>query len=238
MEHQRVLLLHKRESASALLRSAILGERCKVEEACFDDRKAAAPTGGYCLVVFEIERLAKSFLEVLRAWHDEAPATTLIVVGNRTALFNRLAVLETGAAAYLTKHSVAAELAARVRAALLCRRGKDRTSRQFAFGAGMIDLEARMIRMPAGYVRLTPTECDILQHLTLYLNQTVPFGRLVRMLWGTDPQKGVHSLRVFIRKLRQKLEPDPARPIYLVTEPTIGYRLQALPDGDGASAGR
>jgi len=46
------------------------------------------------------------------------------------------------------------------------------------------------------------------------------------MLWGADPQRGVHSLRLFIRKLRQKLEPDPTHPQYLVTEPTIGYRLK------------
>ena len=75
-------------------------------------------------------------------------------------------------------------------------------------------------------VRLTPTECGILEYLASHANQTVPCDELVKMLWGADPQKGVHSLRLFIRKLRQKLEPDPTHPQYLVTDPTIGYRLQ------------
>ena len=75
-------------------------------------------------------------------------------------------------------------------------------------------------------IRLTPTECGILEHLASHVNQTVPCSDLVKMLWGPDPQKGVHSIRRFISKLRQKLEPDPAHPRYLVTEPAIGYRLR------------
>jgi len=64
--------------------------------------------------------------------------------------------------------------------------------------------------------------------LASHVNQTVPFNDLVKILWGPDPQKGVHFIRRFISKLRQKLEADPAHPSYLVTEPAIAYRLQIL----------
>lgn len=84
----------------------------------------------------------------------------------------------------------------------------------------------RIIRSPEGDIRLTPTESGILEHLSLHLDQTVRRTELVKILWGANPQKGVHNLRAFIQRLRQKLEPDPTRPIYLITEPTIGYRLR------------
>ena len=75
-------------------------------------------------------------------------------------------------------------------------------------------------------LHLTPTECSLLEHLASHLNQTVPSTELVRALWGLDAGKGVHSLRVFIKSLRHKIEPSPARPQYIVTEPRLGYRLQ------------
>jgi len=75
-------------------------------------------------------------------------------------------------------------------------------------------------------VHLTPTEHSLLEQLASHPNQTVPGLELVRTLWGPDASKGVHSLRVFIKSLRHKIEPHPARPQYIVTEPRIGYRLQ------------
>jgi two-component system KDP operon response regulator KdpE len=105
-------------------------------------------------------------------------------------------------------------------------RSQGHRSRMVWFGAGTIDLDARVVRAANHDVSLTPTEFGILEHLVSHANHTVPSDELVKMLWGADPQRGVHSLRLFIRKLRQKLEPDPTRPQFLVTEPTVGYRLK------------
>jgi two-component system KDP operon response regulator KdpE len=236
MKSPKALLLYEEGNTYELLRSVILNEGCEVEEAPVDTQTAATPVGGYCLVLFDIHRPTRRLLEVLRAWHDDVPGTTVLVVGSRTAEANRIAVLETGVNAYLKKPVIVPELAARVRAALRRSRSHDVRLRQLPFGTGIIDLEARIISSPEGHVRLTPTECGILEHLALHLNQTVPRSDLVKTLWGSDPQKGVHSLRLFIRKLRQKLEPDPTHPIYLITEPTIGYRLQAPLEGLSKSA--
>ena len=93
-------------------------------------------------------------------------------------------------------------------------------------GPSTIDLDRHRIRTGTREIHLTPTECSLLGHLASRLNQTVPSAELVRALWGLDANKGVHSLRVFIKSLRKKIEPSPDSPQYLVTEPRLGYRLQ------------
>lgn len=234
MKYARVLLLHEQNNDSGLLRTVLAGEGCQVEEAPLN-LQTAAPADGYRIVVFDIQRLSTRFLEVIRAWRDSASETVLIVAGGRAAQASRTAVFETGVDAYLTKPLEVAELRGRIRAALRRFQSHDSRVRSFPLGSGTIDLEARMIRGSQRDTRLTPTECGILEHLALHMNQTVPSMDLVKTLWGADPQKGVHSLRLFIRKLRNKLEPDPAHPRYLVTEPTIGYRLQVAPQLVGRS---
>jgi two-component system KDP operon response regulator KdpE len=229
MKNARVLLLFEQNNDPGLLRDVLAGEGCQVEEAPLN-LQTAAPADGYRIVVFDIQRLSARFLEMIRAWRDSGSETMLIVAGARAAHASRTAVFETGVDAYLTKPLEVAELRGRIRAALRRFQSHDSRLRCFPLGAGTIDLEARMIRAADGDTRLTPTECGILEHLASHMNQTVPSTDLVKMLWGSDPQKGVHSLRLFIRKLRNKLEPDPAHPRYLVTEPTIGYRLQVAPE--------
>ena len=231
MRSPRALLLYQADNGSELLRSVVLHEGCEAEEAPLESLSATSPVDGYCLVVFDVDRPSQRILELLRAWHDEVPGTALVVIGSRMGQAKRLAVLETGVTAYLTKPVAVPELTARVRAAFRRFRSLGARSRQVSLGDGIIDLEARTLKAHERHVRLTPTECGILEHLALHMNQTVPRSDLVKMLWGPDSQKGVHSLRLFIRKLRQKLEPDPSNPIYLVTEPTIGYRLQKGDEG-------
>jgi two-component system, OmpR family, KDP operon response regulator KdpE len=229
MKNARALLLHEDNTDSGLLRTVLASEGCEVEEGPLNLHKST-PANGYRIVVFDIQRLSARLLEVIRQWRDGASETMFLVAGSRAAQASRIAVLETGVDAYLTKPLAVGELRARIRAALRRFQSHDSRLRCFPLGSVTIDLEARMIRGSDRDRRLTPTECVILEQLALHMNQTVPSMELVKTLWGSDPQKGVHSLRLFIRKLRNKLEPDPAHPRYLVTEPTIGYRLQVAPE--------
>ena len=96
-------------------------------------------------------------------------------------------------------------------------------------GQNTIDLDTHRIKTGNEEVHLTPTECSLLAHLASRLNETVPTAELVRILWRFDASKGAHSLRAFIKSLRHKLEPNPTKPQYIVTELRIGYRLQ-VPD--------
>jgi two-component system KDP operon response regulator KdpE len=225
MKPPRALLLYEEDGNCELFRRLIREEGCELVEAALETH-TSGPVEGYCLVLFDIQRLTTRLLDVTRAWHDQLPDTSLIVVGKRTAPSNRIAVLETGVLAYLARPVIVAELRARMRAASRRSRSQGNRPRRLSVGAGTIDLDARMVRAANHDVRLTPTEYGILEYLASHANHTVPCEELVKVLWGADPQRGVHSLRLFIRKLRQKVEPDPTHPQYLVTEPTIGYRLK------------
>jgi two-component system, OmpR family, KDP operon response regulator KdpE len=228
MRPPRALLLYQDSNGTDQIRTVLKGEGFLVEDAPVESRPVAAGEG-YSILVFDIHRFTARLLDVIRMWRDEVPDTILVIAGSRTAQATRMAVLETGVEAFLTKPVALPELRARVRATLRRFRSQNASVRKFDFGSGIIDLEARRIVGAGRDTRLTRTECGILEHLALHMNQTVPSTDLVKTLWGDDPQKGVHSLRLFIRKLRNKLEPDPAHPQYLVTEPTIGYRLQTRP---------
>jgi two-component system KDP operon response regulator KdpE len=98
--------------------------------------------------------------------------------------------------------------------------------RRLSLGPSIIDLDTHRIENGNHEVHLTPTECSLLEHLASHMNRTVPSTELVRALWGLDAGKGAHSLRVFIKSLRHKIEPYPAKPQYIVTDPRLGYRLQ------------
>lgn len=222
----RALLVYETTGAGDLVRPAILKEGCLLEERPFTGLTVPQSIEPYRLVVVEIARFGRPLLEVLRTWHEERPPATVILIGSRTTTANRIAALEAGVSAYLKKPLIAAEFAARVRAAMRQVHVENRRLPQVSFGGGVIDLEARVVVAPAGRFGLTPTECAILKHLVQHLNQTVSCGHLVELLWGAGTQKGAHSLRLFIRKLRVKLEPDPKRPRYLLTDPRVGYRLQ------------
>jgi two-component system KDP operon response regulator KdpE len=92
-------------------------------------------------------------------------------------------------------------------------------------GDRSVALSTRVVQTGAEERRLTRLECAILSQLLARVNHTVPSVELVRKLWPSDVSKGVHSLRAFIKNLRKKIEPDPARPQYVLTDLAVGYRL-------------
>jgi Transcriptional regulatory protein, C terminal len=110
-------------------------------------------------------------------------------------------------------------------AAPYSKRVRSVTPQSCLLGKTLIDLKTHRIRSEGQNLPLTPSECLILRKLVAKLNHTVSRYELVELLG--DRHRGVHSLRPLIQSLRRKLEPDPAAPQYLVTEPTVGYRLQA-----------
>jgi two-component system, OmpR family, KDP operon response regulator KdpE len=222
----RALLLYEDNNRCKRLRTTIFGAGAEVEEEPFDPQTTARMAKGYGIVLFSIRRPEWRFFEILRTWHDHTPETTLVVVSCRTSQSDRLAALEAGASAYLTEPVTAAELAAHVREALRRFQARVVPVYQLSFGHTIVDLKEHLVRTGEKQIHLTRTQCRILEYLAAHPNQTVPCKDLVKVLWGSDPRKGSHSLRCFIRQLRQKLEPDPANPQYLVNDPTNGYRLQ------------
>ena len=168
-------------------------------------------------------------IEGLRGW-SEAP---IIVLSARAEEPDKVVVLDAGADDYVTKPFGMDELLARLRAALRrASRGEDLPTVETA--SFTVDLAGRQVRDADGsQVRLTPTEWHVLEVLVRNDGKLVPQRQLLQEVWGPQYETETNYLRVYVAQLRRKLEPDPAHPRYLITEPGAGYRFVADTGGNG-----
>lgn len=157
----------------------------------------------------------------LREWSQ----TPIIVLSVREAEQDKIAALDAGADDYLTKPFGTGELLARMRVAL---RKQTATQNEPIFQSNglSVDFSRRTVMVNDKEVQLTPTEYDLLKILVTHAGKVITHHQLLRQVWG-EGYADMHILRVNISNLRGKLEPDPARPTYIHTEPGVGYRLKA-----------
>jgi two-component system KDP operon response regulator KdpE len=158
----------------------------------------------------------------------------IIVLSARTGEDQKIAALDAGADDYVTKPFAAAELLARVRAALRRTATGAARSSTLSLGEYTIDLSGREVKGAEAAVHLTPLEFRVLENLARHPGTIVKQDALIREVWGPAQVGDTRSLRVCIRNLRAKLEPDPARPRHIITEAGLGYRLRV---DDAAGAG-
>jgi two-component system, OmpR family, KDP operon response regulator KdpE len=159
----------------------------------------------------------------VRAWST----VPIVVLSARAQEEQKIAALDAGADDYVTKPFSTAELLARVRAALRRNvRGGEQTP-LLRLGEVEIDLTRRESRGPGGELHLTPLEYRVLESLARHTGLIVRQSQLIREVWGPERLGDTGSLRVCMKNLRAKVEPDPRRPRYLVTEAGLGYRLRA-----------
>jgi two-component system KDP operon response regulator KdpE len=155
----------------------------------------------------------------LRTWTD-VPIIVLSVVGEER---EKVAALDAGADDYVTKPFGIDELLARLRAAL--RRREPSGEPVVEIGALRIDLEKQSVHVDGRLVQLTPHEFALLRALARAPGKLMTHSVLLREVWGRAYGDESHYLHVYVSQLRRKLEPDPARPRYILTEPGAGYRL-------------
>jgi two-component system KDP operon response regulator KdpE len=164
-------------------------------------------------------------IEGLRAW-TEVP---IIVLSARTGEQDKVVALDCGADDYVTKPFGIDELLARLRAALR-RRPTAEDVPAVDTDAFTIDLAAKRASGADGApIRLTPTEWHVLELLVRNEGKLVGQRQLLQEVWGPAYETETNYLRVYLAQLRRKLEPDPAHPRYLITEPGMGYRFVAEP---------
>jgi two-component system KDP operon response regulator KdpE len=160
--------------------------------------------------------------EEVRRWSD-LPILVLSAVGDER---EKVRALDAGADDYITKPFGSDELTARLRA-LLRRSADGATTPVIEVGDLKVDLAGHTIARDGHEVHLTPIEFDLLQVLARHQGKLVTHRQLLQEVWGPGYQDELHYLRVHVAHIRAKLEPDPSRPRYLVTDPGVGYRLRA-----------
>jgi len=178
-------------------------------------------------------------IEGLRGW-TKAP---IIVLSGRADSVDKVEALDAGADDYVTKPFGVEELLARMRAAVR-RTGTAEDLPRIRLGDLVVDLAAKRVirqapvsagpdpadRVPADDIRLTPTEWHLLEVLLRNPGKLLSRNQLLTEVWGPGYADATGNLRLYMAQLRRKLEPDPARPRWLITEPGMGYRYQPDPE--------
>ena len=159
----------------------------------------------------------------LREW-SQVP---ILILSARYDEMEKVRALDLGADDYLTKPFGTQELLARIRVALRRTERREATPAVIMVGDLRIDLARRLVTSAGREVRLTPTEYTLLSGLATNAGRVLTHQWLLQHAWGIGYEDNIQNLHVFISQLRRKIEPQPARPRYILTEPGIGYRFTA-----------
>ena len=158
----------------------------------------------------------------LREWTN----IPIIILSVREQESDKINALDAGADDYLSKPFSSGELLARMRAAL--RHTLQNSSEPVFVSDNLrVDLSRRVVKVDEEEVSLTPTEYDLLRILVQNAGRVITHRQLFRQVWGVAYETEAHLLRVNMSNLRRKIEPDPTRPKYIITEPGVGYRLRS-----------
>ena len=168
------------------------------------------------------DMLGHDLLRTIRARNDRVP---IVVLSSRGDEAGKVQALDLGADDYVTKPFGMDELLARVRAALRHQLQTQGERPIFRVGDLSVDLVRRLVKVGNLQVKLSPKEYELLRVLVQHAGKVLTHKFLLRELW--DDLTDAQYLRVYVRQIRQKIEPDPERPQYLLTETGIGYRLRA-----------
>jgi len=183
------------------------------------------------LVVLDLGLPDMNGLDLIRAIrkNSDVPIVVLSVRGDEQG---KVAALDLGADDYVTKPFGMEELIARLRTAIRHRFQAKGEPPVFVLGDISVDLVRRVVKRKGEEIRLSPKEYDLLKTLVVNAGKVLTHRHILTEVWGPAHTEDAQYLRVFVRNLRHKLEADPARPSLILTEPGVGYRLQAtLPPG-------
>jgi two-component system KDP operon response regulator KdpE len=234
----RVLVVDDESAIRAVLRTSLQGLGFNVADVARGelalDSLRAAPAD---CVLLDSNMPGIGGLETLRRIRALAPRLPVLMLTVRDAEDDKVQALELGADDYITKPFSMRELTARVRAAVRRAKAPIRPEEEpIEIGEIRLEPAQRMVKKRGEQLHLTRKEFDILHCLMSRAGRVITYPRLLSAVWGPDCREEVEYLRTFVRQLRKKIEDDPAKPIYLLTDLGVGYRFvdpQML--GDDAS---
>jgi two-component system KDP operon response regulator KdpE len=225
MSAVRVLVVDDERPIRRFLRTALAAAGMEVAEAeSGEDGLVAAAAFRPDVIVVDLGLPDIDGVEVirrLREWNQQ-PVIVLSVRGRES---DKVEALDAGADDYLTKPFGVGELLARIRAALR-RAAAPAEEPVYRAGSLEVDLARRRVRRDALDLSLTPTEYDLLRVFVHHAGRVLTHHQILREVWGPGYLEQSHLVRVTVSNLRRKIEPDPARPAFLLTEPGVGYRLR------------
>jgi len=177
------------------------------------------------LILLDINMPGMGGLEACRRIRATSDAPIIVLTINNTEK-SKVDVLDAGADDYITKPFSTLELLARIRATLRRFPLPSNNVQRLVLGDAQIDFSSRQATLRGTTVRLTPKEFELLSYLIARPNRTVSHRELLHAVWGPDYGEELEYLRVFMNRLRKKIESDPAKPRFLLTDAWSGYRFQ------------
>jgi DNA-binding response OmpR family regulator len=225
---RRVLIVEDDLALRVGLRDALLGEGFDVTVASDgDEGHELLLTRRFDLVLLDLMLPGRGGLALLRELRSHDRDTEVLVLTAKGDESDRVLGLELGADDYVTKPFSLRELIARVRARLRRREKGEAAPLQFALGAAEVDLEAFQVKVGGRVHPLSPKEAAMLALLWRERGAAVSRNRFLDEVWGSEQFVGTRTIDTHVLNLRAKLEPDPARPRFLLTVHGVGYRLEA-----------
>ncbi len=230
MSSGRILVVDDEPQIRRVLRATLSSHGYEFYEArTGEEALEAIRADRFDLILLDVNMPGIGGLETCRAIRSGSEVA-IIMLTVRDSEHDKVAALDAGADDYVTKPFSTPELLARIRAALRRMPSSAEGGPQSVHLDNIeINLATRRVISGGREIRLTPKEFGLLQYLLANPNVPIRHGRLLQAVWGPDYGDQVEYLRVFVNQLRKKIEPDPAHPRYLLTEPWVGYRF-ALPE--------
>ena len=222
----KALVVDDERAILRLLRNALpAGEFSVLEAGTGQEALAAAAQHRPDLVILDLGLPDMDGVEVIKGLREWSQIP-VIVLSVREREEDKISALDAGADDYVTKPFGIGELLARMRAALR-RTATEADEPVYRAGGLEVDLPRRRVVVDGKEIQLTPTEYDLLKLLVSQAGRVLTHRHILSKIWGPAYVEQPHILRVTVSNLRHKLEPEPDRPRYILTEPGVGYRLKA-----------
>jgi len=230
MSAGRILIVDDEPQIRRILRTTLIGAGYEVEDARTGNQ-ALEEVGRFRpdLILLDINMPGMNGLDLCRELRENADVA-IIMLTVRNSESDKVAALDAGADDFVTKPFSTPELLARMRAVLRRVPTTQSSPAKIAVGELVIDFAARAVSNGERTTHLTPKELDLLRYLTQHPNEVLSHRALLQAVWGPDYGHEVDHLRAFIKSLRKKVERNPDKPVYIVTEPWVGYRFNFNPE--------
>lgn len=230
MPDSRILVVDDEPQLRCVLKSMLSALGFVVADAeSGEDAVAKVREERFDLILLDVNMPGMGGLETCRSIREKSEVG-IIMLTVRGRSQDKIEALNAGADGYVTKPFDVNELLARIRATLRRAPAAARPdSRVLSLHGLEINFHDRQVRVNGAVARLTPTETDLLYYLVTHPNRALSHDSLLQAVWGPDYGGEVEYLRVYVNQLRKKIEPDPSRPQFILTEPWLGYRF-VLPD--------